>query len=221
MIAYNTQKTKFAGVLHSTSILCICVTITLSFYGNHSKCQEITQQVTVNVSYFGKTISHPGLKIGIEYPLMVVDVEKLKKSGVAIPKTKSIFLTGNLIYNHHRRYNSIVLVNTEIGYRITRKKGFKMGVLLGFGGLRTIIDEDTYQVSDQGKIKLIRHPGQWGFAPSLSFELGKDMGFQKSLPWAYHLKPSFYFQIPYNHSFLMNFVLEFGVSYRIINLLKK
>ena len=87
-----------------------------------------------------------------------------------------------------------------------------MEVLLGAGVMRTFVNADTYRVNDVGEVDRVRLAGQWGFVPSLSLGLGKDLGFVKESTWAFQVKPTVYFQMPYNQTVLPHVVLEAGIT---------
>lgn len=176
--------------------------------------------VMIHVSYFGATATHPGLKVGLQHTLHRKDFEKFKRSGREVKKRKELLVTYHVGFFHHPRFNTTVFVNGEFGFRRVHKNGNKFEALLGIGALRTFLGADTYLVQDNGQVKRVRGAGQWGILPSLAIGFGKDLGFTKNKVWAYHLRPSVYFQIPYNHTFLPHFVLEAGVTYRLSKLLK-
>lgn len=177
--------------------------------------QEDEKNFSLHWSYFGETITHPGTKIGVDYPLRTTKISKLKKSGKTFDKQKQIIVGGNLGVFYQRRYNTSLFLNAEVGYRRIKKKGSKLDFLFGVGYLKSFLNEDTYEVSDNGEVNRVRLAGQSSFLSSISVSFGKDFGFTGSSPWGYHIKPSLYFQMPYGQVKLPHFVLECGVSYTI------
>lgn len=174
-----------------------------------------TRPISINMSYFGETITHPGLKLGIEYPVKLITTKKTKKSGKEIEKHKSLFVATNLAFYYQKRYNTGVLLNAEFGYRKHSKKGFKIEYLVGFGGIRTFLNSETFEVTENGLVEPIKFAGQFGLLPSIAIGFGKSFGQNTSKKWAYHIKPSFYFQIAKSQAVIPHFILETGIVYQL------
>lgn len=171
------------------------------------------KDLTINVSYFGESITHPGLKVGIEHSLWENSFQKTTSKGNQFNKKQSLFLSSNVGFYHHRRFHTALFVNGELGYRKVKKRGFKAEMLVGVGIMRTFLSGNTFSVLENGEIELQRGAGQYGFMPSLAVAFGKDLSFTKNRNWAFHIKPSIYFQVPYNHTILPHFALETGITY--------
>ncbi len=179
----------------------------------HSQDQPSAPPLEMNISYFGETITHPGLKIGMESALSQKSREKIKRTGKTFTKRKLLFLATSLGGYHQHRFHTGIFINGEIGYRVTKKKGIKTELLVGLGYLRTFVDGDTYGVDDSGNIHRQRHEGQSGVMPSIAFGVGKDLRFTEQGAWSWHIRPSLYFQVPYNHTYLPHFILETGMTF--------
>lgn len=197
----------------------LCLLIIMAITTLHTRDSELMAQVLlpqkVNISYFGQTITHPGLKAGLEYTLKSKNFIRNKRNGTQVPKKYELILTSNLGFFYQKRFNTSFLLNAEIGYRRVRNKGFKIELLLGAGTLRTFVNGDTYKVYNDGSVERIRYAGQWGFAPSLSLGVGKDFGFVGNSSMGFHIKPVMYVQMPYNLTVLPHFILEAGIIVRL------
>lgn len=173
------------------------------------------QQVAVRVSYFGENMFHPGLKMGIEYPLKVKEMIKTKKNGNTKRRGLAWIMATNLGFYRHKKNHSGLFLNGEFGGRFITHKAKKLDFALGLGYIRTILDGETFIVDDQGQVQSKSTTGQGGFMPSISIGWGQDFYWKKKSPWAWHIKGQYFFQIPYNAALLLRTGMEVGVSYRI------
>jgi len=167
----------------------------------------------ISVSYFGQGYSHYGVKIGTEYPLWTKEKLKTKKNLIEINKNKLVFVTGNIGCYIHKRNNVGLFVNSEIGYRKTRNKGFKYEFLFGLGYLHTFLQGDTYEVYDNGSVKKVLLAGRSSLMTSLSCGLGYDFDYYYHKHFSLFLKPGFFVQYPFNTALAARTTIELGFSH--------
>jgi hypothetical protein len=167
----------------------------------------------LNISYFGEYLTHYGLKIGIEYPIWIKEKVKTKKSSKEIPKQKLIFISGNIGGYFHKRNHIGIFVNSEIGYRKTRLRGFRYEFLIGLGYFHTFLQGDTYEVNDDGSVERIPLAGQANLMIPISAGIGYDFKFCYNKPFNLYLKPGFFIQYPYNLAIAIRPTIEFGLFY--------
>jgi hypothetical protein len=167
----------------------------------------------IGISYYGENISHYGLKIATEFPVLVKDKLKVKDNDKIINKRKEIFITGNIGGYVHKRNHLAVFIGSEIGYRKTRKKGFKYEFLLGLGYLHTFLQGDTYEVSDDGDVKKVNFAGQSNLMIPFSLGFGYDFNFFYKKPISVSIKPGFFIQYPYNIAVAVRPTIDFGIYY--------
>lgn len=160
----------------------------------------------------------PGFKFGVELPMLSIQREKTRASEKTHVVNNHYFGTVNFGYSHYKGFNNSLFFNTELGYRKTRKRGFKTEILLGIGAMRSFLNGVTYTVDDYGSVSKHRMAGSYYFMPSLSYGIGYD--FEKKhpeLPLSCTLKPTFSLLFPFNNYALPNIAIELGVSYRLSN----
>ncbi len=167
----------------------------------------------ISISYFGEGLTHYGIKIGTEYSLKITNKTKIKRNSKEIPKRKEHFLTGNIGSYIHKRNHVGLFINSEIGYRKTRNKGFKYEFLIGIGYLHTFLQGDTYTVSDNGDVEKVNLAGQSNLMIPLSFGLGYDFNLHHKKPFSLYLKPGFFIQYPYNHALVIRPTIDLGLFY--------
>lgn len=179
------------------------------------------QDLPINISYFGENGIHPGLKLGIEYPLASREKEKERlfrkrqeKRGSKL-KTRELFLTGNIGSYIHPNNHLGVFVGTDIGARrIKGKNGNFVELNLGIGYLQRLYTIDTYTLDANESLQRIGAAGNGSFMLGLAPSFGRDLSVKKGRSVKWFVKPGL--QITrYNHSFLPNGFLELGVQFRL------
>jgi hypothetical protein len=195
--------------------LCLIASLLLLSMGiARAQSSDEERRLPINISYFGINATHPGLKVGVEVPFWERLKEKEKRNGNIRLKQRDLFVTSNVGFYHHQQNHSALFLNSEIGYRKTRNKRNQVGVLVGVGYMRTFLSGTTYQTSDSGTPEPIKLAGNSYFMPSFSFFLGEDLSERRGIPITWHLKPTVFFQTPYNHSFNVQAALELGITYQ-------
>jgi hypothetical protein len=180
------------------------------------------KKLSLEVSYFGETAIHPGIKTGISYTFW--EKEKSRKrwskgrQGRLGPKVKTHqFVTGaNLAFYNHANNHSGLLPNAMIGWqKINQRRGTMIGAQLGIGYLLRIYNIPTYELGENGNPEQVTAAGRGQFAPSLSILWGKDLSVKGDKPISWYIKPALFLLAPYNHTVLPNFALELGISYHL------
>lgn len=167
----------------------------------------------ISISYFGEYLTHYGIKIGTEYSLKITNKTKIKRNSKEIPKRKEHFITGNIGSYVHKRNHVGLFINSEIGYRRTRNKGFKYEFLIGVGYLHTFLQGDTYTVSDDGAVDKVNLAGQSNLMIPISCGLGYDFNYHYKKPFSLSLKSGFFIQYPYSHAIVIRPTIDLGLFY--------
>ncbi|MBN1116158.1 MAG: hypothetical protein JXA77_03070 [Bacteroidales bacterium] len=173
----------------------------------------LTKRTAVCLSYFGQALTHPGYKVGFEYEFWSIDKVHTKKNGNVIDRKHSFFLSENISNYYHSRNHVGLLLNSEIGYRYIREKGFMYEAALGLGYFHTFINGDTYSVNDNNEVSRIPLAGQSNFSSLYSFGIGKDYSFKMGKPWAWHAKFIKFIQFPFGSQYISYSAVEFGLIY--------
>lgn len=165
------------------------------------------------VAYYGEMITHPGMKVGVDYRLKKWTKSKLKKGGNQTEITKRYLLSPSIGFYYHRRYQTGVFLIPEIKYQKTHAKGRYIEMGLGAGYLRTIIP-NTYTVdSNDGVDKT--SAGYNYFATNLFFTYGNKLRIGNSGVTGYYIKPQLMYAIPNFPTGVGYFALETGLKFRI------
>ncbi len=176
----------------------------------------------LNVSYFGETGIHPGLKVGLSHTLWEKEKHHKRwfkgRQNRLGPKVKMYQLFGgaNLAVYSHPNNHTGVLPNLEVGWkRINMRRGSFFGAQLGIGYLRRFYNVATYELGEGGEPDKVSAAGRGMFVPSFAFLWGKDLSVKGKTPISWHIKPTVMMLAPYNHTNVFSFALELGVSYRL------
>ena len=189
-----------------------------ALYGQHSN----PQQLAVNISYFGETAIHPGIKTGLSYTFWEKEKHHKRffkgRQNRLGPKAKKYqFWAGaNLAFYNHPNNHSGLLPNLELGWRrIKMRQGTTFGAQIGLGYLRRFYNIPTYALGVNGALDNVSAAGRGMFTPSVAVLWGKDLSVKGKLPLSWHIKPTFLLLAPYNHTSVVDFALELGVSYHL------
>lgn len=158
----------------------------------------------------------PGFKIGAEMPIRTVQRTKAKANGKIRIVENQLYGTLNMWFSHTKGFNNALVVNTEFAYRKIRKCGFKTEVGIGIGLMRTFLDGTTYEVDNEGSVSIDKWAGSYFFLPSLSCGIGYNFeNKHPNIPLTATLKPSLFFQTPFNSYSLPHIAVELGFSYKL------
>jgi hypothetical protein len=196
------------------SLFVICL---ISFFAINAQGQTLP----INISYFGESAYHPGLKVGIEYNLLESEktnprwlFNRNNKIGPKV-KTRELFVTGNLGFYNHPNNHSGLFLTSEIGYRRTaQKRGFFLESSLGIGYLQRIYNIDTYQLGTNGQPVDLGTAGQGQFLTTFSVGFGQDLSFRRGIPLSWFVKPTAMLAAPQAHTAVPNAALEIGLRYK-------
>lgn len=165
----------------------------------------------IKAAYLGALI-YPGLKIGIERPFKVFQVDKVKSWGV---KTllKERYLTANLGYYHHPTYHDHLFVLVERQKRRQRASGWFTETAPGIGFSHTFLGEETYEVSNQGSVKKLNVAGHSYALLSFSAGLGYNLAVKGNEPLKVYGKASFLTTFPDNAFIGIRPTVEVGIVF--------
>lgn len=153
-----------------------------------------------------------GMTLGIQLPLRSIIKNTLSKSGKPFTKQKDIVAGLNAgFYRYPYNYTGVILL-PSIGMRRYFHPSFFTEVSFGIGVLRSFYDGKVYKVDAAGNVS---EAGLFG-----RFYATTNLG------WSFHwllnkpnlvlqLKPSLWFQYPYNSFIKPHASLEAGIKYGI------
>ena len=170
---------------------------------------------SVQASYFGETITHPGLRLSATYILK----EKASRKRVTDRQAGAEPLSGT---NHilevrpslglffHRRHQTGLFVLPEIGYLRTNRKRRQFGTGLGIGYLHSIIP-NVFEVTAEGQVEESRASHNF-FLASIYTRWGRQL---KDSSFGYFVQPQFLYALPNYPNGVAYLALEIVITYRL------
>ena len=168
---------------------------------------------SIYASYFGETVTHPGLKIGVTYQLKFWDKTKTRKNGDKRIIQRSIELSPGIGFFYHKDYQTGLFVLPEWSYSRKNAKGNFLTAGIGVGYMRTFIP-NVYDLNANGEIESI-DAGYNYFLTNYSITFGKDLSVKKMIPISIYIKPQLMYALPNATNGISYFALELGASYKL------
>lgn len=155
------------------------------------------------ISYFGETITHPGMNAGIEY--YPYQNEKFQ-----------IIISPNIGGYTHIRNNTSVFLRFQWGQRIIFKTGVIVEEFLGLGYLHHFSHGgENYEVLPNGGVVEVKKTGNPMFMPSLQIGTGYDFSKKTNLNLTYFLRTEFFWKAPFNGYYLTHVALNTGLTFNL------
>jgi len=172
--------------------------VTLLFAGNLINAQEINRVIPLNLSYFGETITRPGLVIGYENTF-----HRLFNFTISI---------GTYV---HQRNHAGLFLSAAVNWRHTFSSGYSPQFGIGLGYLHTWEHGGrTYVVDDNGNVSIRPRTGRSNFMPSIKLGLfGWDLRKRTNIPMRINTDIIAFGQYPFNNFILPRFALRVGATY--------
>ena len=170
--------------------------------------QDMTSRPYLTISYFGVLATHPGIKIGVQYP-----VHTFNRRDVAT-NLNQVIGAANLLLYFHRRNHIGAGANLEFGFRSKKMGGTNKEIFLGLGYLRTMRPNITYDFDQPSPMQKRRFTGAGHWIKTAAIGLGRSMdGDVFADSWA--VKPTLMYVKPYNTRSTLNFALDAGYQFRL------
>jgi hypothetical protein len=162
-----------------------------SVYGQEKK------EISVNLSYFGETIVHPGFEIGYENTFF-----------------KGFNFTVSIGTYVHQRNHTGLFLNGGINWRHTFPIGYSPEIGIGLGYLHTWPHGGpVYAVDDNDNLSITRS-GRSHFMPTVKLGiLGWDLRQKTNIPMRINTDIVVFGQYPFNSYMLPHFALKIGGTY--------
>lgn len=160
----------------------------------------------VSISYFGEMITHPGVKVSLQYPLGSWSTTHQKGKGESIGITRQLTIQPAVGFFYHKRYQTGFFLTTDISYTRQNERGGFYGVGVGVGYLRSFIPH-VFEINGQGQVEK-SSAGHHYFLPSLHLYFGNTLN--EKLGW--FVKPQFLYALPNFPKGTGYFSLEIGIT---------
>ena len=168
---------------------------------------------SISASYFGETVTHPGLKIGVTYQLKFWDKTKTRKNGDKRIIQRCIELSPGIGFFYHKDYQTGLFVLPEWSYSRKNAKGNFLTAGIGAGYMRTFIP-NVYDLNSNGEIES-NDAGYNYFLTNYSITFGKDLSVKKMIPISIYIKPQLMYALTNDTNGISYFALELGASYKL------
>jgi len=154
--------------------------------------------IPINISYFGETITHPGIEIGYENTFY-----------------KGFNFTASIGTYIHQRNHVGLFLSTGLNWRHTFSFGYSMEFGLGTGYLHTWEHGgDTYIVNDNGNVSIKPKYGHPHFMPIVKISLlGWDFRKKTKIPLRLNADIIGFGQYPFNSYMMPHIALRIGGTY--------
>ncbi len=187
---------------HSILLLLIPFFSFLNAYGQ----EENLPKNKLTFGYFGETVTHSGLSIGIEhYPFQTGKYQ--------------IILASNIGGFVHKRNNTSLFVRGQWGQRIAFGGGVFLDQFIGLGYLHHFTHGGgSYEVLlPNGAVVETPNSGRPMVMPSISLGTGYD--FSRKTKWdvVFFLRPELFWKAPFNGYYLTHLALNTGVIFNLRN----
>lgn len=184
---------------HHTLIFLLFLFFSINSYGQENNLSK----TKLTLSYFGETITHTGLNMGIEYyPFQ--------------SKKYQMILASNIGGYVHIRNNTSLFIREQWGQRISFDCGVFIDEFIGLGYLHQFTHGgDNYEVLPNGAVVKTPNSGSPMIMPSVAIGTGYD--FSKKTKWniIYFLRPELFWKAPFNGYYLTHLALNTGFIFKI------
>ena len=158
----------------------------------------------LRVAYFGETVTHYGLKVAYEYPI----ISRIKTRNSA--RKEFLFTPGLAVYNHPDNHVGVIL-SPELAYHRTGRRGGTFEVGISNSYFRYFLAGKTFEADENGGFRRVKMAGRGAYLPTVSVGFGRDLSIRKNRSLAWYAKLNLMQQRPYNASTLMRFGIECGI----------
>ena len=175
----------------------------------HIRAQDVKPDF-FTASYFGETVTHPGIKLGIGFDLKSWETSRVRSKDTTI-LNKQITFIPTIGGFYHKRFQTAVFVVPELQYTLYKEGGNYFGARLGIGYMYGKVP-DVYELTAQNEINRIS-VGYHYLASNFGIVVGKDFNVTNLAPVNLYAAPQLLVAIPSTAGSLSYFVLEIGVTY--------
>lgn len=181
---------------------------------------RVQRPVYVTGSFFYDFPESFGATAGIDLPLKNRLRIRVTQAGIEKRRYRDIFLSGELGFYRYRFNNTGVFMIGAIGKRIYKDDHpFYFEAFLNAVLLRTYYDGIVYEVDENNNINTKYNFGRYYAGAGIGLSTGWDMEKTKwKKPFTFQLRPSLWFQFPYNSFTLPHFSAQATFKYRLPNL---
>jgi hypothetical protein len=194
-----------------TGFCCLFFTL-LCFSQTDSLNRKTIVSSNISLALNGSLI-YPGIRAGIEFPVTTIDLTISRKSKDPKFVMKDRFAAGNIGWYHHPDFHDNLYLTAEWRMRRTLRGGFFSEFSPGLGYSRTFLGGTTYEVNDNGDVKIERLAGYNYALITVGGGAGYNFSEKKGIPVSIYSRLNMLLMFPYNSTVYPRPAIELGVIY--------
>ena len=187
------------------------------FFTIHLNAQtKIMRSVTT--SYFGESVTNPGVKIGLNLNVSVRKENETRKDSSQSTIYRGVVLSPNVGFLRSNKSKTARFLSSELSY--TRKTNQGKSVAFGFGlGYMQTIFNNVYSIDLNDQIQEKRTTNN-SLLTNCFLVYSRDLSNTSPLPIEIFLKPQILYTLNHSSNNELHFALEIGVNF-LMNHLKQ
>ncbi|MEO0582478.1 MAG: hypothetical protein AAF135_09670 [Bacteroidota bacterium] len=173
------------------------------------------------VSYFGDGVTHPGLKVGLDYPIYIKETRKAiptNKGGFNLTQSSQLFAGSGLGYYTFPRDHGAIFLQVEGGFRYLRNQSnlppiaWRLDATLGM--VFAIYTGGNGADPGSGSFRSTLS-GQGLLMPTIGLAIGQDIKTSNLIkPISWHIKPNLWLYRFFSSESRAFLALEVGLTVR-------
>ena len=187
----------------------------ISFFFTISNAQVSPKQA-LSLNYLGESYTHIGVSLWYDY--LIYEKEKTKTTRKGKTKIQFIQLKSHNRIGFYRfpKHHNGWLHTTGALLQRTNLKGGLVGLAIVGGYQTTFLNEDIYEINDNGDIERIGLSSHTNFILGLNTRLGKEYFYKNpDNRWGWHISSGLYWARPLASTSQLVTTFEFGTSYKL------
>lgn len=170
---------------------------------------SLGEYAPVSISYYGNFVTHPGVKVGFDWNLFLVEKTKQKKTTTRTIRNLYLISPSVAFYSQKGSHLGLVVM-ADFAWRHYTKKLFFTETSLGLGYFRKFNSGETWVENEDGSVSNIGNTSRGYFTPSVSFAFGKQFRLKSDQSIEVFTKVNTNLLMDYNTSVVPEFSLELG-----------
>ncbi|RYU96942.1 hypothetical protein [Emticicia agri] len=173
---------------------------------------QILKPQSVSIAYIGEAITHPGMKIGLNYSFFKWDRQKNNKGAEKIIDY-SIDFKPCIGFYYHKSYQTGIFALPELSFTWKKQGGSFTAIGVGVGYMRTIIPA-VYELDNDTNIRKIKAGNNY-LVSNYYIAWGKDLSKKHKIPLEIFIKPHLMVAKMKEQKGIGYFILELGLNYKL------
>lgn len=175
----------------------------------YNKTFSLGEYAPLSVSYYGNLVTHPGLKIGMDWNLLLVEKTKEKRKKIKTIR-KVLLVSPSIAWYRQKQSHTGLLLSADLQWRRYTKRLFFTELGFGLGTFHKFNAGETWAVKSDGSIKQKKLTSRVYFTPALSFGYGKRLLVANELPLDVYTRLNGNILVGYNAGAVPELSFELG-----------